>query len=176
MIIIHKTNTALAFLWCNLKPFLHIKTKCYLGIVRPIIEYDCRVWAPHTAQDINRIKMIQRRAAQFVYHNYYHSVSVSSMLKSLGWPTLQVRRNYLKLLLICNFLMPCMISIPPGDFKPVTLNTREYQSHLQCMQSACDSYHNSFFPPAIRLWNCLSVDIATTNNFHEFNLQLQQLL
>ena len=36
----HKANTALAFLWHNLKPCsLHIKTKCYLGIVRPIIEY-----------------------------------------------------------------------------------------------------------------------------------------
>ena len=73
-------------------------TKCYLGIVRPIIEYACMVWAPHTAQDINRIEMVQRRTARFVYHNYYPTASVSSMLKSLGWPTLQVRRNYLKLL------------------------------------------------------------------------------
>ena len=39
---------------------------CYLGIVRPLIEYACMVWVPHTAQDINRIEMIQRRAAQFV--------------------------------------------------------------------------------------------------------------
>ena len=33
----HKTNTALAFLRCNLKPCsLYIKSKCYLGTVRPI--------------------------------------------------------------------------------------------------------------------------------------------
>ena len=51
----------------NLKPCsLHIKTKCYLGIVRLIIEYACTVWAPHTAQDINRIEIIQGRAARFV--------------------------------------------------------------------------------------------------------------
>ena len=82
----HKANTALAFLQRNLKPCsLHIKTKCYLGIViRSIIEYACTVWASHTAQDINRIEMIQRRAARFVYHNYYPIASVSSMLKSLG--------------------------------------------------------------------------------------------
>ena len=36
------------------------------------------VLAPCTAQDTNRIKMIQRRAAQCVYHKYYHTVSVSS--------------------------------------------------------------------------------------------------
>ena len=33
----HKTNTALVFLRCNLKPCsLYIKSKCYLGTVRPI--------------------------------------------------------------------------------------------------------------------------------------------
>ena len=60
----HKANTALAFLRRNLKPCsLYIKSKCYLGTVRPIIEYACTVWAPHIAQDINKIEMVQRRAA-----------------------------------------------------------------------------------------------------------------
>ena len=36
------------------------------------------VLAPCTAQDTNRIKMIQRRAAQCIHHKYYHTVSVSS--------------------------------------------------------------------------------------------------
>ena len=31
-----------------------------LFTVRSIIEYACTVWAPHTAQDINKIEMIQR--------------------------------------------------------------------------------------------------------------------
>ena len=98
MITTHKTNTALALLWHNLKPYsLHIVIQ--ERIVRPIIEYACTVWTPHTAQDINGIEMIQRRAARFVYNNYCHSASVSSMLGSLGWHTLQARRNYLKLLL-----------------------------------------------------------------------------
>ena len=52
----HKANTALAFLRCNLKPCSpYIKTKCYLRNVRPIIEYACTVWAPHTAQAINNV-------------------------------------------------------------------------------------------------------------------------
>ena len=60
----HKANTALAFLCRNLKPCSqYIKTKCYLRTVRPIIEYACTVWASHTAQVINNVEMIQRRAA-----------------------------------------------------------------------------------------------------------------
>ena len=92
----HKANTALVFLRRNLKPCsLYIKSKCYLGTIRPIIEYARTVWAPHIAQDIRKIDMFQRRAARFVYNKYYHSVSVSCILESLGWPTLQARRNYI---------------------------------------------------------------------------------
>ena len=97
----HKVNTVLAFLRHNLKPCSpSTKTKCYLTIVRPIIEYACTVWAPHTAQDIDKTEMIQRRGAQFVHNKYHYSASVTSMLESLGWLTLQARRNYLKLLYI----------------------------------------------------------------------------
>ena len=32
-------------------------------IMVSVIEYACTVWAPNSAQDINRIEMIQRRAA-----------------------------------------------------------------------------------------------------------------
>ena len=111
----HKANTALAFLCRNVKPCSpYIKSKCYLGTVKPIIEYACTVWAPHIAQDINKIEMVQRRATQFVYNKYYHSISVSSILESFGWPTLQARRNYLKLLLTYKILK-AMITIPPNN-------------------------------------------------------------
>ena len=131
------------------------------------------MWAPHTAQAINNIEMIQRKAAQFVYNKYHNSVSVSSMLESLGWPTLQARRNYLKLLLTYKILK-AIISIPSNNFKPVTFNTRGYQSHFQCLQTTCDSYRFSFFPSAIRLWNCLPTDVASIASFNEFNMALQK--
>ena len=172
----HKANTALAFLRRNLKPCsLHIKTKCYLGIVRPIIEYACTVWAPHSVQDIAKIEMIQRRAARFVHNNYSYSASVSSMLKSLGWPTLQARRNYLKLLLTYKILN-AMISIPSDNFQRVNVNTRRHISHYQCLQTACDSYRFSFFPSTIKLWNCLPADIASAPNYNEFIMKLEKHL
>jgi len=172
----HKANTALAFLRRNLKPCsLHIKTKCYLGIVRPIIEYACTVWAPHSVQDIAKIEMIQRRAARFVHNSYSYSASVSSMLKSLGWPTLQARRNYLKLLLTYKILN-AMISIPSDNFQRVNVNTRGHISHYQCLQTACDSYRFSFFPSTIKLWNCLPADIASAPNYNEFIMKLEKHL
>ena len=118
------------------------------------------------------------RAAQFAYHNYYPTASVSTMLKSLGWPTLQVKRNYLKLLLIYKILN-AMISILPNNLIPVTHNTKDTSYTFNvCNLPACDSYRHFFYPSAIRPWNCtcLPVDIATTDNFHKFDLKLQQHL
>ena len=100
-------------------------------------------------------------------------VSVSNMISSLGWPTLQTRRNYLKLLLTYTILK-AMISIPSDNFKPVTVNTRGYQFHFQCLQCTCDSYRFSFFPSSIRLWNCLPTDITSVNTFNEFTEKLKQ--
>ena len=55
--------------------------------------------------------MIQRRAAHLhTTSNYCYSVTVSSMLKSLGWPTLQQKRSYLKFLLPYKILK-AMVSI-----------------------------------------------------------------
>ena len=117
--------------------------------------------------------MIQRRGAQFVHNKYHYSASVTSMLESLGWLTLQARRNYLKLLLTYK-IIKAMISISSDNFKPVTLNTRGHQSHFHCLQTTCDSYRYSFFPSAIRLWNCLPANIATSANFNKFNFKLNQ--
>ena len=96
-IIAHNANSVLAFLCCNLKRCsLYIKSKCYLETVRPIIQYAYILWAPCIAQDINKVEMVLRRLH---CNKYYHCVSVTVLLELLGLPTLQARRNYIKLLL-----------------------------------------------------------------------------
>ena len=35
-----------------------------MSLLRPILEYTCRVWAPCLVKDISSIKKIQRRASQ----------------------------------------------------------------------------------------------------------------
>ena len=115
--------------------------------------------------------MIQRKAARFVYNKYFHFISISNMLKLLGWPTLQARRHYLKLLLAYK-IYKTMISIPSENFKPVNVTTREYQPHFQCLQTTCNSYRFSFFLSAVRMWNYLPTDIASISCFNKFNMKL----
>ena len=44
--------------------------KMYIALVRPHLEYACAVWDTHVTSDIQKIEMVQRRAARFVVRNY----------------------------------------------------------------------------------------------------------
>ena len=89
-----KANRMLGMLRRNLRSAPELtKESGYKSLVRPVLEYACSVWDPHTAKDINKIEAVQRRAARFVKSKYKKEDSVSSMIKDLKWNTLEQRRK-----------------------------------------------------------------------------------
>jgi len=40
-----------------------VKAACYASLVCPAMEYATTVWAPHTAENYNKLEQVQRRAA-----------------------------------------------------------------------------------------------------------------
>ena len=62
-------------------------------MVRPVLEYASSVWNPHTLNNINKIEVVQRRAARFCLNEFSHHSSVTSMLSTLNLPPLQQRRE-----------------------------------------------------------------------------------
>ena len=69
-----------------------IKKQAYLALVRPIMEYASPVWDPYYNSDIYKLEKVQRRAARWALSDYSRESSVTSLLSSLKWPTLQQRR------------------------------------------------------------------------------------
>jgi len=41
------------------------KSVAYKSLIRPLLEYACQVWSPHTAWDISGLESVQRRAARW---------------------------------------------------------------------------------------------------------------
>ena len=81
-----KANSVLAFLRRNFRLCQRkIKSDVYLTYVRPILEYAVSVWAPHT----KKLESIQWRAARFVMGDFQRTSSVTSMVSSLNWTTLE---------------------------------------------------------------------------------------
>ena len=68
------------------------KIQAYLTLVRSIMEYASPIWDPYYNSDIYKLEKVQRRAARWVLSNYSRDTSVTSLLLSLNWLTLQQRR------------------------------------------------------------------------------------
>ena len=61
--------------------------------VRPSIEFASgSAWDPSTQRNIQKIEQVQRGAARFVVGDFQRTSSVSAMITSLNWPSLQLRR------------------------------------------------------------------------------------
>ena len=67
------------------------KGLAYSTMVRPILEYAGTVWDPYQSNHIKTLEAVQRRAARWTTQDYDRESSVSAMLDTLGWRTLQER-------------------------------------------------------------------------------------
>ena len=66
-------------------------------MVRPILEYACSAWSPYTQVNINKLEMVQHRAARFITDKYSYQVNVTAMLAKQDLPSLAQRRDNMKL-------------------------------------------------------------------------------
>ena len=102
----NKANNVRAFLQRNLRQCpANVRERCYLTLVRPILEYVCVVWSPYTMTNIDKLERVQRKAARCVCNDYSMYSSVTNMLNRMHWTTLQVRRENLMIYKIVNNLV-----------------------------------------------------------------------
>ena len=137
-----KATRTLNFLHCNLQNCpKNLKELSYKQFVLPGLDYAVTIWDLYHQNDISKIEMIQHRAAPFVLSRPWRrnaSDSVSSLLHSLGWPTLQLRRKCI--ILMCK-LLKNLLSVPLNYLpapSPITttrsshdLKLMHYQPSLQ---------------------------------------------
>ena len=164
-----KANKILGILQRNLSSCSsEIKARAYLSLVRPITEYATTAWSPHTSKGISTIESIQRRAARFVTQDYRRESSVTSMLNSLGWASLEQRRRMRDLEFFYK-IENKLVDIPfPDDVNRSSSRTRGHS--LKYMQPGCsiDAYKFSFFPRTIPVWNKLPNNVVISKSLDAF--------
>ena len=129
---------------------------------------------PHTKTLVNKIEMVQRRAARFC-HNDYKTMEkgcMSEMIGKLNLEPLNIRRTNRRLA-IFHKAINGHLALPIGHLQPVLRCTRHLNSKAyNTIHTSKDCYKYSFFPRTIKDWNSLPDKLATIKEPHKFKLAL----
>ena len=96
-----RNRPTLRFIKINIKTSnTKVKEMAYNTYVRLQVEYCSTIWNPWQKILSQQIESVQRSAARYECNNYNYTNSVTSMLKSLNWHTLDYRRNQSSLMYV----------------------------------------------------------------------------
>ena len=152
------------------------KSRAYTTMVRPILEYAGSVWDPYHQNQIDALEAIQRRAARFACNLYSYEESVTAMLNTLGWRSLQERRFISRQCMLYKTIQMQTACTFPSYVTPQSRTTRASHDLQYCAPTGklLDVYKYSFFPRTVRAWNILPADIVEASSPDIFKQALQQ--
>ncbi|MEL7079500.1 MAG: reverse transcriptase family protein, partial [Cyanobacteria bacterium J06582_2] len=138
------------------------KEMAYNSCIRPVLEYASSVWDPHQDTLKQEVERVQKRAARFVTKNYnYNPGSMTTILNSLKWKTLEKRRETNSLILFYKGLKG-KARIPVDELVSRANRGRNQREMMfEVPYARTDAYKNSFVPRTVRVWNKLPYEIIT---------------
>ena len=122
-----------------------------------------------TQANIDKIEMVQRRAARYVQNHYSRCASVSDMISKLGWRSL-LQRQADKWLFMLYKIVNGIVAIDFSN-KLVQVNraTRHSHSNSFIFPSETKTFiQQSFSPRTIRQWNNLPAAVAAAASLETF--------
>lgn len=134
-----------------------VKETAYKSLVRPRLEYCGNVWDPHTKGDKHALERVQRKAARFVTRDYKRESSVTAMLQSLKWKSLEERRAVSRLTFLykaINNLIAFQEDKLPSFSTRSTRGSQPGSTFIP-LHTKKDCYKYSLLPRTIPEWNLL---------------------
>ena len=128
-----------------------LKEKAYKAILRPKMEYCSASWDPRKGVEKEgsyKVEVVQRRAARWVLSRHYPLDSVTDMINTLGWDTLEKRRTISRVMLLYK-IVSNLVSVDSARANPTKPTRRSRQTkHHTFNQITCRSEaYKLSFPP-----------------------------
>ena len=138
------------------------------------------VWSPYTQANINKVEAVQRRAAGRVTNDYTSYSSVTQMINSLGWRSLEQRRADARLIMFYKIVYGLVaIPLPTYIKRQVRMTRTMHPMHFIPIQTTANYYKYSFFPLAVVQWNnLLSLAVLSDGlrSFRSINFRLNHTI
>ena len=170
-----RATSKLSFLRRNLKiADKGTKSAAYLSLCRPNLEYCCTAWSPHNKGDIENLEKVQRKAARFCTDDYRRRSSPTSMIKSLGWESLEARRTKYRLALTYR-IVHGIVSIPLDRYYHQARRQTRTCNHSHKLiepHTRIDYLAASFFYQSPLFWNALPAKMAEAPSLAAFKSRL----
>jgi len=121
--------------------------------------------------DISALEKVQRTATRYALNNYSWRSSVTAMLNSLNWPTLESCRVYSKLVMFYK-VIKSHIEVPSLSLNPIFTSTRGHSQRFRPPYASLNTYLFSFLPSTIKLWSNLPENIVNQPTLSDFKKSL----
>ena len=96
-----------------------VKELEYSSLVWPKLEYGSVAWNPHSQHSVDKLQRVQMAAARFVMNDHRRSTSVSDLLNTLNWKSLESRRLHSQLSMLHKIKNGLVhITVPPHLLLP----------------------------------------------------------
>ena len=138
-----------------------------------------QLYGTYLVRDISSIERVQRKAARWA-RGKYGEVSVTALLKELGWSDLVDRRRNQRLILIYK-IFHNLIAIPPESVNIVrTRRSARHSKNPEKLQQPRASYKasplwRSTVFRSIPEWNKLPASVAEADSLQAFKSRLAAL-
>ncbi|KAK3106955.1 hypothetical protein FSP39_003887 [Pinctada imbricata] len=174
--VCNKANRTIGFLRRNLNiSSTSVKENAYKTLVRPIVEYASSAWDPFTHKDKHRLGKVQRRAARYVKNNQRNISSVSNIINTLQWKSLEERRREGRLCMMYKITNNLVDVNKEGRLKQPIRRSRNTHDRSYMVPSCSSDYRKeSFFPRTIREWNSLPPGIVLARTLGAFKSQVSK--
>ena len=169
--VYQKASFMLSFLERNFyKCPKHVKENLFNALVRPLLEYGCCAWDPYRIKQINKLEMINKRAARFITGNFVREHgNTNKNMETLGWSPLSERRAKIKLIMFYK-IQSNQVHIATDN---LIENPRKPLNFL-IPYSSVDAHLYSFYPSTIRLWNSLPASLKSSSSVSAFKSSLDK--
>ena len=157
MVIAQATRIRIILRKTPLKVYSNLKSQAYLILVRPCLEYACRVWDPRTQKHCHDIEGVQRRATRLLKNCYIReSGTVTNLLNDLNWHSLELRRKITRLTTMYKIVNgKIAVNIPEYIVRPTRVTRSYHSSKFINIGSNSNTYKYNFFTRTLKEWNTL---------------------